>query len=237
MCWWSSVPNREEFTSHTYIWGHTHTPPPLLPWTIRADTKQLLPDGLKGKRDWDLSGISCKETVTQKTRVLKEKCPLCKARKRVDSLFLCQLPNLVIASISLSPWRAANCLWNGLVIPALVTLSGRPPHGFIILQRKMCFLTSVLHLFSFNFLQFPSPPPQIAHLCCSEQGGMSSASPTTLPILNFLFFCGSSVLHGSQVQKDREGHCEIAFPLIPLLRLYIQASISGSTFPELCIPV
>lgn len=26
-------------------------------------------------------------------------------------------------------------------------------------------------------------------------------------------FCGSSVLHSTQVQKDREGHCEIAFPL------------------------
>lgn len=89
---------------------------------------------------------------TLKTRVLQEKCPLCKGREIVYSLFLCQLPNLVIASISLSPWRAANCLWNGLVIPALVTLSGRPPQAFIILQRKMCFLTSVLHLFSFNFL-------------------------------------------------------------------------------------
>lgn len=161
MCWWSSVPGREEFTSHTHSLGHTHTdtPPPLLPLTPEQTPTASSWWLYRREGDWGLSGSSCKKAATLKTRVTRE-ISLCKGRERVYSLFLCQLPNLVIASISLSPWRAANCLWNGLVIPALVTLSGRPPHAFIILQRKMCFLTSVLHLFSFNFLQFPSPLPR-----------------------------------------------------------------------------
>lgn len=151
MCWWSSVPQREEFTSHRCSLGHTHTTPSATS-DYHSRHKQLLPDGLTGERGDDLTESSCKKTAALKTRVLQEKRPLRKGRERVYSLLLCQLPYFVIVSISLAPWRAANCLWNGLVIPALVTLSGRPPHAFIILQKKMCFLTSVLHLFSFNFL-------------------------------------------------------------------------------------
>lgn len=196
----------EKSSHHTHIGWVTLTQAhhPLCSLQLQSRHQQLLPDGLSGERGIEVYQGALARKLQLWKQELREKYPLCKGRERVYSLFLCQLPNLVIASISLSPWRAANCLWNGLVIPALVTLSGRPPHAFIILQRKMCFLTSVLHLFSFNFLQFPSPPPQIAHLCCSAQGGMSSASPTTLPVLS-LIFLWFLVLHSSQVQKDREG--------------------------------
>lgn len=45
------------------------------PMTIRADANQLLPDGLSGERALGLSEDSRKETVTVKTKVLKEECP------------------------------------------------------------------------------------------------------------------------------------------------------------------
>lgn len=40
----------EKSSHHTHAVWVTHTPPPLPPLTIRADTKQLLPDGLTGER-------------------------------------------------------------------------------------------------------------------------------------------------------------------------------------------
>lgn len=121
--------------------------------TIRADTNQFLPDGLSGERlkftgEFLQGNSNCENKSVKRGKSLVQG----KGKGRISSLFLSQLSNLVTASISLSPWRAANCLWNDLVIPSLVTLSGQPPHAFIILWRKMCFLTSVLNLFSFNFL-------------------------------------------------------------------------------------
>lgn len=156
MCWWSSVPHREEFMSRTCALGvthtHTHTqPPPLLPLSVQTLNSFFLMASQEREALRFIRELLQENCSSENESVTRE-MSLCKGRKRVYSLFLCQLPYLVIASVSLAPWRAANCLWNGLVIPALVTLSGKPPHAFIILQRKMCFLTSVLHLFSFNFL-------------------------------------------------------------------------------------